>query len=967
MSVKLESITGYGHKTKTIKAPGTRIERVAQACDRCRAKKTKCDGQNPCSTCRGVGLECIVSDKLSRKAFPKGYTETLEERVRQLEAENKKLLGLVDLRDEQLERLTLDNNENSTSEGDKIKVEPTDRVTASNLSLLETNNSNVHSHSHDGSCPCGCSNPHSLHEKPVSVAGSLYDNVGRPISIAGSINLSDSDDSDSSDSMLSADEYNRYSHRKKSSHFAASNSMNREITPAPGAFAAATAIAQMEKNKVFQQQQQMLEKTANKQQMLTSLVATSIPRSTEETLCVPTLLARICQAYGYDSKPAMLAANTLASLKEKSDYSHQPSTQESQLLNMIMNRTQPKLSEQDATVFVRDLIKLPQRIEMDRLITIYFQEWGNALPIIDKNNFLKNYLKLTTVLEQGYYFTTDSESSYESFEKFGAIMILILSLSMFSNKAFDPQLKDYDQLIHEFIKPNCIVTQHCSIQSLQILALALQYCLATGDISTCYELRGRVISMAQQLRLHRCPAAVLGMDSSNTSGETSTTGVRSFMQAERRILFWCIYCLDVYSSLNLGVPRLLKDYEIECAMPFAGKNGDDDDDDNVNILIVNNTALSIVGKVSRFSLSVMLYCKVLATILDSIYSRFETGDIQRKAVVRDRTLDCWRRDLPLDLKFEMDINGLSLKDGQNHYIDDTSLWQNYNKQQLTLIFLYYHAKILIYLPIISKYGNHHNVGLSQKEQLTKQSELEYDDQMGPNTAVVSSVSLIQQSTIQILEVLKCIANNTSSTVLPIPINITREQSLFALLVAKGTLDYIKGGPLFNKSKQLLLDTIHNMNVESRIDIPGGLHKNSFRLLELTILSIFNMSKPSRRKILSPNQQPIIRTAVEREPRGYRNGSQYIPQQQIHATLPSQPLPVQPVQPVYTDVNTSGNGGFNDLFETDFDSLESILQFDPYKVNLNRSVVGEFAADGSLGLVPFLDMDDDSVLNNEYSV
>lgn len=64
--------------------------------------KTKCDGKNPCSTCQSVGLECIVSDRLTRKSYPKAYTETLEERVRQLEAENKKLVGLLDMRDEQL-------------------------------------------------------------------------------------------------------------------------------------------------------------------------------------------------------------------------------------------------------------------------------------------------------------------------------------------------------------------------------------------------------------------------------------------------------------------------------------------------------------------------------------------------------------------------------------------------------------------------------------------------------------------------------------------------------------------------------------------------------------------------------------------------------------------------------------------------------------------------------------------------
>ena len=61
------------------------------------------------------------------------------------------------------------------------------------------------------------------------------------------------------------------------------------------------------------------------------------------------------------------------------------------------------------------------------------------------------------------------------------------------------------------------------------------------------------------------------------------------------------------------------------------------------------------------ALSVMLYSKVLANILDSIYSRFDNTNIHKKALQRDRMLDCWRRELPPDLKFEIDINGLSLK------------------------------------------------------------------------------------------------------------------------------------------------------------------------------------------------------------------------------------------------------------------------------------------------------------------
>lgn len=65
----------------------TGLLRVSQACDRCRMKKIKCDGATPCNKCSAIGFECTTSDKLSRRAFPKGYTVNLENRVRELEDE----------------------------------------------------------------------------------------------------------------------------------------------------------------------------------------------------------------------------------------------------------------------------------------------------------------------------------------------------------------------------------------------------------------------------------------------------------------------------------------------------------------------------------------------------------------------------------------------------------------------------------------------------------------------------------------------------------------------------------------------------------------------------------------------------------------------------------------------------------------------------------------------------------------
>ncbi|KAK7547843.1 fungal-specific transcription factor domain-containing protein [Phyllosticta citricarpa] len=92
---------------KVIKVGTTSQARIAQACDRCRSKKIRCDGVRPsCTQCLNVGFECRTSDKLSRRAFPRGYTESLEERVRQLESEVRELKELLDGKDEKIDVLS---------------------------------------------------------------------------------------------------------------------------------------------------------------------------------------------------------------------------------------------------------------------------------------------------------------------------------------------------------------------------------------------------------------------------------------------------------------------------------------------------------------------------------------------------------------------------------------------------------------------------------------------------------------------------------------------------------------------------------------------------------------------------------------------------------------------------------------------------------------------------------------------
>jgi len=101
---------------KVIKVGTTAQIRIAQACDRCRSKKIRCDGIRPCcSQCANVGFECKTSDKLSRRAFPRGYTESLEERVRVLEGEVRELKDLLDEKDEKIDMLSRMHNNRAAS------------------------------------------------------------------------------------------------------------------------------------------------------------------------------------------------------------------------------------------------------------------------------------------------------------------------------------------------------------------------------------------------------------------------------------------------------------------------------------------------------------------------------------------------------------------------------------------------------------------------------------------------------------------------------------------------------------------------------------------------------------------------------------------------------------------------------------------------------------------------------------
>ncbi|KAK2047910.1 hypothetical protein LZ31DRAFT_563533 [Colletotrichum somersetense] len=86
----------HDHAVQGMNADG-RHKRVWKACERCRMKKTKCDGEFPCKRCKDDGLVCTagIRKKTEYKQLPRGYAEVLEHTQFALIATVHKLYSMV--------------------------------------------------------------------------------------------------------------------------------------------------------------------------------------------------------------------------------------------------------------------------------------------------------------------------------------------------------------------------------------------------------------------------------------------------------------------------------------------------------------------------------------------------------------------------------------------------------------------------------------------------------------------------------------------------------------------------------------------------------------------------------------------------------------------------------------------------------------------------------------------------------
>ncbi|CAL9736040.1 regulatory protein Cat8p [Monosporozyma servazzii] len=723
----------------TFNVNSNQTSKPTQACDRCRSKKIRCDLQKPqCSACGSVGFECKFTHKLLRKSYPRGYTESLEERIRELEAENRKLSALSDMKQQQITTY-LKNVESN-------EQPPSEAIQSCLIPMADSN------HVCDGLC---------MHK-------TLH-----PLPVATSFNLNDP------------------------------TSISFEQDRAPGLLAA-----------------KALDTLANHEDstQLAILVSLSVPRSTEEILFVPQLLSKIRQEYGFTSKQCLYSITLLASLKDdlpspflkqnslmllncSKDFDTLTNKNLWQIQNLyhfihitlkfdiLSNLKKEQTSKKDKDDFNLTFI------EIDELVDLFFSHWSELIPVLNEDEFRKYYNRFKRDINSLEKMSVSSQpiNNLLNIKYFACLLVVLCQMGLVIKfkesketlpSKYSKLLSYYHQTLYILPRNSFFSVTTTSIRTLQFLCLILYYFLNTGDIVQLYDLRGTIVTMSQQLRLHRCPSAVL-----TGSGKK----MQKLEQSNRRRLFWCTYYLDVFSSFQLGVPRLLKDHEIECALPFA-----------LNDQVKYTSEVKLEGYVTNFSLAVIRFAKVMGNILDSIFKRALNNDnVLQTATIHENALDSWRNSLSKQYQIEIDVNGKTK-------LDDMP------SNKTFLIVLFQLAKCMIQLPICAT--------------VMSPATLTTEKDPGSKVRSLPSYIALQQSVNTLLSAYR----QLGSGYIPLPVNTSRIMTRFALISAKESLEYKKYGKLFEENKELLLGVIKDIEVNRRLELPGVISWYSLEMLDLTI-------------------------------------------------------------------------------------------------------------------------------------
>lgn len=773
-----------------IKTPGSHTDRIAQACDRCRSKKIRCDGKRPhCSQCLSVGFECKTSDKLSRRAFPRGYTESLEDRVRQLESENTKLLNLLDIKDEQMEMLSkvesLGNPAVPNSPNTAPKAPPAATTSPTATPATPTPVAAPAAETPSTSTPASTSDPKS--SESTAKLSSSPPNFSHLIT-----NLK------SAPPVEGSEEEEAYVVHQI-------NALSAEGTYRGSAAGGVFIDAFIEKLK------------------------------TKNCSMIPQLQ----QLFGKLNTPYSHDPNTISNSNSSSSYSQAPSPLDASTplgmpitpasiaspISPTSTYTMSHSHRQSATAATTTPfftnINIPSRLSADKLTATYFHEWNTMYAVLDQYAYLEQYQNVMNALS-----SAEVTNNYDHPDLIGNELFIIISLLVASLGSL--ALKDKSaaaiaeswRIEREWKRLFTAELQTTSsLAAVQALVLAELYSLHTGNQDEVWHYRMMAAAMTQRLGLHRCHKSLKLFDGQR---------LPFYEQEMRRRIFWVAYSLDCFSSALLGAPRLLNDGDIECALP---SNIDDEFLRNPEAAEAAEAAAKAAAAAARARaeaeknkgeknaspppaatttqmtcpLSVIHFAKVFGEILDTIYSSVKRSHPYKTVVMLEDKLESWRRDLPAELKFEFS-NGMPA----------ATLVTLHQKSPLLLV-MYHYARVLIHMPAISAPSLGTNAGARGS---------------------ASCVAVMQSSkvVIQVMNYLK------ARCVVPtLCMNTPRFTVFFGAVVLYGAIDYSRGGALLLEIRKIMASAITHLYSDLQLHRPGSLMPESYQIFEEACDTLLNSS------------------------------------------------------------------------------------------------------------------------------
>ncbi|KAM0295574.1 hypothetical protein ACHAO9_000655 [Fusarium lateritium] len=303
----------------------------------------------------------------------------------------------------------------------------------------------------------------------------------------------------------------------------------------------------------------------------------------------------------------------------------------------------PKSSEQS--------LRAPPRLFSDRCVNVYFQEWAPLFPILHKPTFLHVYEE----------FVADPEK-IKSNHKLAQLYLVFNIAGLSSDNPDLPQLADCEQQWQTALDT---ILMENTMNTLQCLALALLYCTMRADYKRIQHYKGIAISLSHRLGLHQSQKRF-------SFGPLTTE--------TRKKVFWTLYTLDCFSAATLGLPKLLKEDDIQTEYPC------DTDDEYITEKGFQPT---LPGEYTRLSNALALFraTRILAKVLEKNYPASSSYEISLQQMgALESELDDWYNQLPPHLRLS--------------FVQDKPSTEMTGSRSPVLALAYYFIRTLIYRPAV---------------------------------------------------------------------------------------------------------------------------------------------------------------------------------------------------------------------------------------------------------------------------